>query len=997
MIKKFFYSILFTLFALSVNAQVVKIEGTVVDTNNSPLVGVSVVVPSTTIGAVTDLEGKFTINAPRESILNFSSIGMVTQERQYNGKPLVVVMVIDSKAMDEVVVIGYQTIKKSDLTGAVSIFNPDKMKNAVVTGTVGDALASVPGLLVRSAGKPGGEGFVEVRGTATFGSSKPLYIIDGTPVDGGANRDFNFNDVESIQVLKDASAAAIYGSRAANGVIIITTKQGKSGDMKINVSSKLTLQWLPRFDFMGRDEWIEMNDLAFTNAGRVPVIHSDGDTDWQEETFKMGLIQDHNVSFSGGGESSKYFLSINYQENTGATIGTSSQRFTARSNTSSERQFGDNVTFRIGENIILSNYTVDELNTNPIVDVYRMLPTIPVYNENNLGGFGYGDGTKDVTFGVNPVAKEFLTETVNKNFRVRGNAFAELEFFKQLKYRFNVGFEHSTDSHSYLQKAGFWTYNQPNDPTVLNKNKANSHSLVFDNILEWTKSYGKHDIAAIGGISYTTNSYEQLWGSKSNVMSSSDGYFGELDAALSSPKTGSYKDINKLFSYFGRINYTYDNRYLFSATIRRDESSKFGPNFRAGSFPSVSAGWRISEESFFDASWVDELKVRANYGILGSSNIGNYDWVPFINIFPQAVFGTSQNISSGMTQVKLSNPDLKWEELHQMNIGADLRLFRNKLGISVDYYVKETQDILTPMQILMTTGNNGGNPLVNAATLLNSGFEIAATWNQNHADFRYGIDFSVSYLKNEIKELGYGRKFFNEWHTQSHIGGSIGEWYLIKTDGLFRTEEEVLNHVDSNGALIQPDAKPGDMRYLDYNDDGQITDADRQYAGQSVPSWHLNLGLNFEYKGLDLMLQFSSSLGHKIFNGPRSAFDMFNDNHSTRSDYDAFDAVTNPAGKDPRPIYGDGRNSRGNQDRWLESGNYLRLSQVAIGYALPKKLLGEHIDGVRIFVAGQNLVTLTGYSGLDPQFAGYNIWARSHDNGEYPTPLGVTCGATITF
>lgn len=997
MLKRILF-LLFAVCSLAVYGQNVEVKGKVVDDINDPLPGVSVSIKGTTRGTITDVDGNYSIEVSRNQTLVFSLVGMTPQEVVYTGQPAInVSLATDDKRLEEVVVIGYQTIKKADLTGAVSVFNPTEMKNTIVTGTVGDALGTLPGLTVRTAGNPGSEGKVEIRGTGTLGDSQPLYVVDG--IVSGANRDFNFNDIESIQVLKDASAAAIYGSRAGNGVIIITTKQGKEGKMKIDVSSRMTLQWLPKYNLTNRDQWIQLNDLAFANGGKAPANHFDGNTDWQEEVFKTGIVQDHNISFSGGTKDSRYFISGNYQHNSGTTIGAKSERFTLRSNTSASRNFGDNVTFRIGENIVLSHFGVDELNTNPIIDVYRMLPTIPIHDSNNAakGGYGFGDGSRDVTFGSNPFAKEDFENTTNSNLRIRGNTFTELEAFKMFKYRFNFGFDFSNDKHKYLRKEGYWTYNQPYDPSSLNKNQAQYQGFVFDNTLEFNKKFDKHDISAVLGISYQTSTYEQIWGTKNDVLMTGNEYFDNLDAALSNPKTGNYKDLQKLFSVFGRINYNYDDRYLMSFTMRRDESSKFSPSNRVGYFPSVSAGWRISKESFFDVPWVDDLKLRANYGVLGTSNIGVWDWVSFITVFPQAVFGTGQSVQTGMTQIKLANADLKWEKLSQINAGFDAALLNNKLAISVDYFMKETKDVLTPMQILMVTGNNGGNPNVNAATLQNTGIEVSATWRDKIGkDFGYSFNVNGSFLKNKIKELGYGRTEFTQWDTKSKVGHPIGEWYLIKTDGLFRSEEEVQAHKNSEGKLIQPNARPGDVRFIDANDDGMITDADRQYCGSTLPKFQLGMNWGFEYKGFDLQLQFSGAFGHKSFNGPRSAYDRFDDNSNYRADYDPW-TPDNPNAKDPRPIYADSRNVRGNQDRWLENGSYLRVKQMALGYNLPKSLLGEVFSSIRVYVNAQNLITFTSYKGLDPEFLNTNIWDRSYDGGSFPNPRGVTFGAQVSF
>ena len=994
---KFIILFLCLLSSFAVKAQTIDLQGRVLNETGQPLPGVTVTVKALNVAKRTDENGRYAVTASKGQEIIFSLVGFQTKSIVFNGEPtLDVTLSEESTDLDEVVVIGYQTIKKSDLTGAVSVFNPKEMKNTTVTGTVGDALGTLPGLSVRTAGNPGSEGKVEIRGTGTFGPSGPLYVVDG--IVSGANRDFNFNDIESIQVLKDASAAAIYGSRAGNGVIIITTKQGKEGKMKIDLSSRATAQWLPRYNLTDRDQWISLNDLAFSNANNQPANHFDGNTDWQEEVFKTGWVQDQQVAFSGGGKESRYYISGNYQSNTGTTIGASSKRFTLRSNMSTSRSFGENVRLNVGENIALSNFNVHELNTNPIVDVYRMLPTISIYDENNAakGGYGFGDKNRDVTFGTNPFAKEDFEQTENGNLRARGNVFTELELFKAFKYRFNFGFDLSNDRHMYLRKEGYWTYNQPYDPSSLNKNQAQYRGLVYDNTIEYAKTFDKHDISAVAGISYQTSNYEQLWGTKTNVLMTGNDYFTNLDAALDNPKNGNYQDLEKLFSVFGRVNYTYDEKYLFSFTIRRDESSKFGSNYRVGYFPSVSGGWRISRENFFQVPWIDDLKLRANYGVLGTSNIGVWDWVSFINIFPQAAFGDSQTVQTGMIQVKLANPNLKWEEVAQFNTGFDAQLFSNRLNVSTDFFIKETKDVLTPMQIQLSTGNNGGNPNVNAASLRNTGVEITTEWRDKIGQLGYHIGVNASYIKNKILKLGYDKDEFTQWDTKSKVGSSIGNWYLIKTDGLFRSAEEVQAHVNSKGQLIQPEAKPGDVKFIDFNDDGQITDADRQYMGSSIPLYQLGMNLGVDYKGFDLQVQLTGSFGFKSFNGPRSAYDRFDDNSNYRADYDPW-TPENPNAKDPRPIYADSRNVRSDQDRWLENGSYVKIRQLALGYNFPRTLLGKTLSQVRVYVNAQNLVTFTSYRGLDPEFLNKNIWDRSYDGGYYPNPKGFTFGAQLTF
>jgi hypothetical protein len=351
-----------------------------------------------------------------------------------------------------------------------------------------------------------------------------------------------------------------------------------------------------------------------------------------------------------------------------------------------------------------------------------------------------------------------------------------------------------------------------------------------------------------------------------------------------------------------------------------------------------------------------------------------------------------------MTQIKLANNDLKWEKLTQVNAGFDAAILNNRLNLSVDYFLKETRDVLAPMQILMVTGNNGGDPYVNAVTLQNTGLELSATWRDRiNKDFGYSVNLNGSFLKNKIKDIAYNlEEGFTQWDTKSIPGKPIGEWYLIKTDGLFRTQEEVSAHTNSEGKIIQPDAKPGDVRYVDANDDGIITDADRQHLGSTIPKFELGMNLGFEYKDFDLQIQMGGAFGHKSFNGPRSAFDRFDDNSNYRASYDPW-TPENPNAKDPRPIYADSRNVRGDQDRWLENGSYLKVKQIALGYSLPKAIFGKTFESVRVYVNAQNLITFTSYKGLDPEFLNTNIWDRSYDGGYFPNPYGVTFGAQISF
>jgi TonB-dependent starch-binding outer membrane protein SusC len=973
-------------------AQQIVVSGTVKDQKSgSAIPGVNIKISGSKEGTITDLDGNFELKvSDANATLIFSFIGYKPQEVSLAGRTkLDVVLEEETKSLDEVVVIGYGTQKKKDLTGAVSVVNATDIKNVTAT-TLGEAMQGLAtGVTVKASGKPGAEASIEIRGIGNFSNNSPLYVIDGILVD--ANRDFNMNDIESVQVLKDASAAAIYGSRAANGVIIITTKKGKEGPMKVDFSTKLSFQNLPRYDIMDREEFIKFNNMAYDNAGIPRQNHLSGNTDWQDEVFKTGVNQDYNLSFSGGTKAATFLMSMNYLSNSGTSVGTSMERYGFRVNTEAKRGI-----FTIGENLAITNYWVDELNTSPHWDVIRMLPTIPVYDPTHFGGFGYGDEAGARTFGVNPFAREKLEDRINTNLRLRGNVYMDVDIFKFLKYKFNMGIETSSDNHKYLRKTGNWTLNQPFDPSIRYENRAKSLSTLLEHTLNFNFKIGEHAIDGVLGTSYQHSKYEQIAAEKRNLTTVGDLYFTVIDAGTTDPKAWGYANETAILSYLGRLNYNYADKYLVSATVRRDGSSKVKKENRWGNFPSISGAWRISKENFFGVNWINDLKLRANYGTLGNLAIDAYEYVGFLNLFPQAVFGAGQTVSTGMTQVKLANEDLKWEEKTVQNYGLDASFLNNRLTTSVEYFISETKDILVGMPIAMTTGNDGGNPRANAASLKNTGLEISATWKETKGDFKYSASVNFTTLKNEVLDLGYGRDIFYTWQTKTEIGRPIGEFYLIKTAGLFQNDQDVLNHKNSKGVVIQPDAKPGDIRYVDYNDDGQINGSDRQFVGSPWAKFEMGANINISYKNFDLGIYGFGSFGSKIFNGPRSVMDRFDDNSNYRTGIRPW-TPENPNTDFPRIIYADQRNSRGDQDRWLEDGSYFKIRQLSLSYNVPKKYLLNFFEQARFTITGQNLFTFTKYTGLDPEFIAPEIFRRGHDDAAYPNPRTFTIGAQITF
>lgn len=978
----------------------ITVTGQVTNNVGEPVVGATVAIQGTTQGAVTNENGEFTIpGVSPEGVLVFSFVGMTTIEMPVNGRRVInVAMEESSIGLEEVVAIGYGTIKKADLTGAVSVVRADDFKN-VAALSVGDAIQGlVAGVNVRSSGNIGSEPVVEIRGLGNFTNNNPLYIIDGLPTTG--NRDFNVNDIESVQVLKDASAAAIYGSRAANGVIIIETKKGASGEMKVNYAGKLSIDKLPMMDLMGREEWIDITTQAYENAiaSGVPDVNSvpnwmDGNTDWNDAVFRSAVVQDHNLSFSGGSKDGNYLVSTNYYDNPGTVYGTSMDRYSFRVNTEGRKGI-----FTIGENLAISNTFVENQNSvfSKHIDVLRMLPIIPIYDENNFGGYGYGNEATARTFGSNPIATEDLMYNSDENLRVRGNLYAMLDIIDGLRYKVNLGYETSRDNHKWLRKEGNWTLNQPFDPSTRYENKAKFENKLIENTLTYEKLIGKHDINVVVGNSYQNTYREMIAAEKKNLVQVGDRYFDVIDAGTTDPNAWGNISESSLISYFGRLNYTFDNKYLLSATFRSDGSSKFAPENRWGFFPSISAGWRISQEDFFNVPWISDLKLRYSHGTLGNVNIGDWDYVAVLNSFPIAVFGNDQHIEPGMTQIKLVNSDLKWEEQTQENFGLDVSFLDNKLQVNAEYFISTTNDVLTPMQILMTTGNDGGNPFVNAASLRNKGFEFTGTYRDKKGDLNYSVGATVTRLRNEVLEFGYGKVEQYTWITKTEIGEPLAMFYTIKTDGIFQNEAEVLSHTNSEGSVIQPNARPGDIRYVDVNDDGQINNEDRTITGNPWPKFEIGLNAQLAYKNFDFSFSGFGSFGQDVFNGAASWMGGFSDNTNHLSGYTPW-TPENPNTKHPRVIYADNRNARGDQDRWIEKGSYFKIHQMTLGYTFDKFQIKNVFDNLRVSVTGQNLITLTKYTGLDPEFKAPDIWVKGHDDASYPSPKSVVFSLSFQF
>ena len=1016
MIKKILF-LFFVVFAATAYSQDVTITGTVTDANSEPLVGVNVLVKGTTTGAITDIDGNFSVSGKKGSTLVFSYIGMLTQEVVYKGTALRVVMKDDSKALEEVVVIGYQTVKKSDLTGAVAVVDTKEMKKSAAGTLVSQMQGLATGINVRSSGRAGEDASIEIRGVGSLSNNSPLWVIDGMITDPGV--DFNPADAESIQILKDASAAAIYGSRAANGVIIVTTKKGTKGPMKVNVSVKETLEWSPKFDLMNAAEYIKYNDIAYNEAIKDGIAtvnstqkHSQYDTNWQDEVLKTALVQDYNVSLSGGGDSGSYFVSAGYYNNDGVSYGNTFDRYSFRVNTQGKKGW-----FSFGENLAYSLTNTDPNQTNTYNDFLRMMPTIPIYDENNPGGYGYGDAAKYNTFGVNPIAREDLEYRHFRQNRLNGSLWLEFKPFEFLSYKFNGGIDLYFYENSWFRGEGNWTQNQEHRDPESQKARDNTYNMLIEHTLNFNKDFGKHHVDAVVGTTYQHHEWEGLWASRLNFPMLGNGdYLTVLNAGQSNQQNSNSISENAMISYLGRANYIYDDKYYLTATFRRDGTSRLAKENRWGNFPSFSGAWRISKEEFFDVSWINDLKIRGNWGRLGNSSIGDWDYIGTINQSIVTVFGGA--IVPGSTQVKLVNAGLVWETKETVNVGFDASFLNQRLTVSAEYYNSKTSDVLAETPIAISTGNQGGSPWKNAASLRNKGFEFTFGWKDQISGFKYSALLNVTTMDNEVLSLGRDgseRNFIDSGQARTEPGRSLAEFYLRKTDGIFRTQEEIDNYVTKGNHVPGPneDKVPagtpimiegkrpqlGDVKYLDLNDDGQITDIDRDYCGSPWAKMQMSLVLNAEWKNFDFSMMWNGQFGNKIYNVSRWQGRLFADN----SNYIRFEKgeepyQVNPNSNTPRIIYGDFRNSR-DADRFLENGSYFRMKNISIGYNFKQKWLTNlGVEKLRLFATGSNLITITGYSGLDPDFKGANsVWNSGTDSFAYPNTRSVMFGLDLTF
>lgn len=1002
------------------------ITGSVKDDKGETLPGVTVAVKGSNVITQTNANGNFSINVAPNATLVFTYLGFTSQEIQVNNRTtLSVLMAASSQSLNEVVVIGYQTVRRQDLTGATGIVNTRNTER-VVTRSIPEALQGASaGVSVRNGGAPGQEAVVNIRGLGTFGNANPLYVIDGMFSD--PNTTINPNDVESVQILKDASAAAIYGSRAGNGVIIITTKKGKIGEPKISVTSRYSISQIPkRYDMMNGAQYAATNKLAYANVGLAPqpgIANYNGsvNTNWADELIKTGSVQDYNATISGGSNTSKYLISAGYFKDEGTLLSRNFDRTSLRINTETTKgrfKFGENMAISTSNNT--SPFQGGFAEGNPWYDAFNSVPLIPVQSDalisnNNPGGWGYGNNGNINTFSRNQVAIANITNTRSNFTKLFGNAFLDFKIADWLTYRLNAGLETSFDKSKSVRKEGSWYQNQSPDLSRLGENRSQFLSYLFEHTLNFNKTFNKHSINGVIGYTEQTNKSDNVFGDGVRITNYGGTYFTSLSATSNIPGDRTSSGISGqdlLNSYLGRLNYNYDDRYLATFTFRADKDSRFSPNFKNGYFPSGALAWRISKEEFFKINWISDLKVRGSYGVVGINTLGRYQYTPFINQAPSYVFGSGQVVQSGITQTRIAPERLKWESKATTNLGLDVSFLNSSLNLGVDIFRSVSKDVLVELPVSQFLGNIGPPPVQNAASIQNQGIEVDLGYRPTNqtGNFKWDIAANVSVIRNKIlsfgnlgidEATGLPRDYIQSGNTRSQVGRSIGEYYVIKTDGIFQNQAEIDAH-KAQAAY----AKPGDIRYVNAKNVGgndEINDADRQFIGSPWPKFTTGFQFNSSYKNFTLSMQLYGAFGQTLYNDVIRDLDSYG-NSNYRKDINPW-TPTNTNTEFPRlgyqfsPDRGIESNARGNTDRWLENGSFLRLRNLELGYNIPPKIFGKaKISNARVYVSGQNLVTLTKYRGLDPDVVGANINLEPGvDNGNYPSSRILSFGLGFGF
>lgn len=991
---------------LHAQQQAKTVTGTVTDVSGEPIIGANIRIKGTTTGTITDIDGNFSIEAEPQSVIEVSYIGYLTQETVINNqKSIRFLLKEDTKTLDEVVVIGYGVQKKADLTGSVANINTEKL-NTQSNANIGQALqGKIAGVdIVSQGGAPGSGTRIMVRGIGTLNNAFPLYIVDGMYMNSIDH--INPNDIASIDVLKDASSAAIYGSRAANGVIIVTTKEGSNTEGKpiIDLSVNLGISTASKFlDMLDAKGWAEVTTIARQAIGKPALdmatdLANKPDNDWQDIMFRPALMQNYNLAVKGGGKYSTYYTGLGYFNQDGIVKGTNYQRYNIQSKNDYKRGI-----FSAGTNLIIS-FSHDkplhqELRGGMIGTILQSVPTLEKYDDTREGGYGgtYGD----VVNIPHPLAiiDDNIMDRYNENVKIFANLYAQIELFKGLKYKLNLTPDFSFERYkNYLNKYDFGL--ATNSITQLTERQRRRRNILVENLLTFDRTFGEHKISALAGYTYQDSRFRHIQAYGEGLPQGLE----EIDAATTNRSNEGNSWRSVLTSILGRVFYSYQNKYLFTATIRRDGSSKFGKNNRYGYFPSFSLGWNVAEEKFMEnVHWLDQLKLRGGYGVLGNQEIDNYQYSSTITTginYPDGNGGLLQ----GAFPKNFANPDIKWEETAMTNVGIDFMAFNNRLSLTADYYVKNTKDILLTVPIPISSGG-ANDPIRNAGKIRNNGFEFNLGWmDQPNPDISYGINLIGSFNKNKVIAMGSesgsikgGSTNQNITTSETKAGYPIGGYWLISTAGYFNSQEEVDAYA-KDGKKIQPAAEPGDIKFVDANNDGVINDDDRVFQGSPFPDFTFALNGNMRYKNFDLSIGLQGVLGNKIYNATRQTLEDVTKGSNFLASCLDYWTPENKNASHPRLTWDDpNRNTRAESDRYLENGSYLRLRSVQLGYTFPQTWFKGAIQHARVYINAENLFTITSYSGYSPDVNADNANYRGFDNFIYPTNRTFMLGLNVTF
>jgi TonB-dependent starch-binding outer membrane protein SusC len=1015
-----------------VSAQKV-ISGRVYDSmDRTTLIGATVVQQGTTRGTVTDVQGNFsfTLSPDHAEVLVVTFIGYMEEVIDVANRTTIQVYLSPTiESLEGVVVIGYGVQRKADLTSSITTVRAEDISRAPVPSLQQALQGLAPGVEVTADnGSPGGNIRVRIRGTGSItGGTDPLYVIDGIP---GSSNSVNPNDIESVQILKDAAASAIYGSRGANGVILITTKRGKAGATQINYNTYFGNQQLPRkLDLMNATEWAMFNKEKGGHVPRAdsilmnPAQYGNG-TDWQDAVFSNAMQQNHNVNVSGGSENATFNFSANYFDQDGIMVGTYFQRYQVRLN--SDFTIGR---LKIGESLsIRQSQRQGDLASGgrSVVDhMIRMTPGIKAIDPDNPTGFGGSHNVLDAHDAVNPLVRNAFRHDDSYDRGLLGNVYAELEILKNLTYRFNTGIDHNMSdsrvfSPAFYNASGAGSFRNTDELTQSYNAGTN---FIIENILTYKRTSRRHDITLLAG--YTEERYQSR-GFSASADSFPTSTIQQFNLAGNITSLTSNIQQDALRSFLGRVLYSFDNKYLFTVNFRQDGSSRFGDGNKYGFFPSASLGWKLTEENFMHGirDFAD-IKFRASYGAIGNQNIGRYLYEANLHNSTIGYIINNQRVD-GLVQTRFGTPDIQWETSIQSNYGLDVSLLQDKIILTADYYYNTTRDMLLQVPIPVSTGNSRFTPWVNLpdARLINSGLELSLSWREIRKDFNYSITGNFSTINNRVENMGGqvitgGQTNILGFITRTEEGRSIGDFYTFVTDGLYQEGEDI-----SKG--IAPFGQPGDIRFKDLNGDGQINDHDRTYVGSPIPDFTYGLNLNASYGSFDGYVFFQGVHGNKIFNYTRYRLDNSTTNENAgRVVLDRYRSnpyeVTNALGEViavlpantttnvPRAVNGDPNSNFSRvSDRYIEDGSYLRLKNIVLGYTLPASVSQSMaIRNLRVYVQAQNLLTFTKYSGYDPELGsaaggtsfqtGNSNTARGIDNGQFPQPRVFLVGVQAGF